>query len=49
MTATYLMCPEAARHEVTRRLRAADDESRRRMARRSTSRLRFRISPSMAA
>jgi hypothetical protein len=35
MNTIYLMYPEAARHEITRRLRAADDERRGRMARHS--------------
>jgi hypothetical protein len=35
MNSIYLMYPEAARHEVDRRLREAADERRRRLTRRS--------------
>jgi hypothetical protein len=50
MNSIYPMYPEAARHEITRRLRAADDERRRRLARHSfpTRRPRFRTSAAAA-
>ena len=35
MSTIHLMYPDAARHEITRRLRAADDERLRRLARHS--------------
>ena len=35
MSTIHLMYPDAAHHEITRRLRAADDERRRRLARHS--------------
>lgn len=39
-TTIYAIYPEAARHEITRRLRAADDVRRSRLARRSFRRTR---------
>jgi hypothetical protein len=35
MSTIYPMYPEAVRHEINRRLRAADDERRRRLVRHS--------------
>jgi hypothetical protein len=41
MSTVYPMYPEAARHEITRRLRAADDDRRRRLARHRPTRRPF--------
>ncbi len=42
MTIIYAMYPEATRHEITSRLREAEDERRRRLARRHLPRTRGR-------